>query len=50
MLLVIEHNNGKPGYRGFSDYRISEKSEAMEIINEYEGKGIFVYSVNFYQF
>lgn len=42
MLLVIEHDNGKPGLRGFSDYQISEKSEAQKIINEYEEKGILI--------
>lgn len=45
--LVIEHDNGKAGQKGFSDHQISEKSEAQEIINEYETKGIFVYSVSF---
>lgn len=50
MTLVIEHNNGKAGQRGFSDYQISEKAEAQKIINEYEKKGIFIYSVNFCQF
>ena len=50
MLLVIEHDNGKAGQKGFSDYRISEKAEAQKIINEYEEKGIFIYSVNFCQF
>lgn len=50
MTLVIEHDNGKAGQRGFSDYQISEKSEAMEIINKYEENGIFIYSVNFCQF
>ena len=50
MTLVIEHDNGKVGQRGFSDYQISEKAEAQKIINEYEEKGIFIYSVNFFQF
>lgn len=49
MTLVIEHDNGKAGQRGFTDYQISEKAEAMEIINEYEAKGIFIYSANFCQ-
>ena len=49
MTLAIEHDNGKRGQRGFSDHQISEKSEAQEIINEYEKKGILIYSVNFYQ-
>lgn len=50
MLLVVEHDNGEIGQRGFSDYQISEKAEAQKIINEYEEKGIFIYSVNFCQF
>lgn len=49
MTLAIEHDNGKRGQKGFSDYQISEKSEAQEIIKEYEKKGILIYSVNFYQ-
>lgn len=49
MTLVIEHDNGKAGQRGFSDYQIGEKAEAQKIINEYEEKGIFIYSVNFCQ-
>lgn len=50
MLLVIEHDNGKAGQRGFSDYQINEKAEAQKIISEYEESGIFIYSVNFCQF
>ena len=50
MTLVIEHDNGKAGQRGFSDYQISEKAEAQKIISEYEESGIFIYSVNFCQF
>lgn len=50
MTLVIEHDNGKAGQRGFSDYQINEKSEVQKIINEYEEKGILIYSVNFCQF
>ena len=50
MTLVIEHDNGKAGQRGFTDYQISEKEEAKKIINEYEEKGILIYSVNFFQF
>ena len=50
MALVIEHDNGKVGQKGFSDHQISEKSEAQKIINEYEEKGILIYSVNFCQF
>lgn len=49
MTLVIEHDNGKAGQRGFSDYQINEKPEVQRIISEYEEKGIFIYSVNFYQ-
>lgn len=49
MTLVIEHDNGKIGQRGFTDYQISKKSEAMEIVKRYEQNGIFIYSVNFYQ-
>ena len=48
--LVIEHDNGRAGQRGFSDYQISGKVEAQEIVNEYEAKGIFIYSLIFYQF
>lgn len=50
MTLVIEHNNGKAGQRGFTDYQIREKSKVQKIINEYEAKGIFIYSINFCQF
>ena len=50
MTLAIEHDNGKRGQRGFTDYQISEKEEAKKIINEYEEKGILIYSVNFFQF
>lgn len=50
MTLVIEHDNGKAGQRGFSDHQISEKAEAQKIISEYEENGIFIYSVNFCQF
>lgn len=50
MTLVIEHDNGKSGQKGFSDIQINEKSEAQKIISEYEKKGIFIYSVNFCQF
>lgn len=50
MTLIIEHDNGKVGQKGFTDYQISERSEAVKIINEYEEKGIFIYSVNFCQF
>lgn len=50
MTLVIEHDNGKAGQRGFSDYQIAEKVEVHKIINEYEEKGILIYSINFYQF
>lgn len=50
MTLVIEHDNMKNGQRGFTDYKISEKTDAQKIINEYEEKGFFIYSVNFYQF
>ena len=50
MTLVIEHDNGKASQRGFTDYQISEKAEAQKIINEYEEKGILIYSINFYQF
>lgn len=49
MTLVIEHDNGKAGQRGFTDYQISEKAEVVEVINEYEAKGIFIYSANFCQ-
>lgn len=49
MTLIIEHDNGKAGQRGFTDYQIKEKAEAQKIINEYEEKGIFIYSVNFCQ-
>lgn len=49
MTLVIEHDNGKAGQRGFSDFQINEKADAKKIITEYEAKGIFVYSVNFCQ-
>lgn len=49
MTLVIEHDNGKAGQRGFSDYQISGNVEAQEIIKSYEAKGIFIYSVNFCQ-
>lgn len=48
--LVIEHDNGKAGQRGFSDYQINGKKEGLEIIREYEEKGIFIYSINFCQF
>lgn len=48
--LIIEHDNGKSGQKGFSDHQIIEKSEAQKIINEYVDKGILIYSVNFYQF
>lgn len=50
MLLVVEHDNGKAGQRGFTDYQIEERSGAQKIINEYEEKGIFIYSINFFQF
>lgn len=33
--LVVEHDNGKAGQKGFSDHQISEKTEAQKIINEY---------------
>ena len=48
--LIIEHDNGKAGQKGFSDHQISEKAEAQKIINEYVSKGILIYSINFYQF
>ena len=50
MTLVIEHDNGKAGQKGFSEHQISEKVEAQKIINCYEEKGILIYSVNFCQF
>ena len=50
MTLVIEHDNGKAGQKGFSDHQISEKAEAQKIISEYEENGFFIYSVNFCQF
>lgn len=50
MTLVIEHDNGKAGQKGFSDHQISEKAEAQKIIKCYEEKGILIYSVNFCQF
>ena len=50
MTLVIEHDNGKAGQRGFTDYQIGEKTDAQKIISEYEEKGFFIYSVNFCQF
>ena len=50
MTLVIEHDNGKAGQRGFTDYQIKEKEEAKGIVNEYEKKGVFIYSINFCQF
>ena len=50
MTLVIEHDNGKAGQRGFTDYQIKEKEEAKGIVNEYEKKGVFIYAINFCQF
>lgn len=47
MTLVIEHDNGKAGQRGFTDYRIGERAEAQKIIKKYEESGIFIYSVSF---
>lgn len=47
--LVIEHDNGKAGQKGFSDYQISEKTEAQKIINKYVDNGILIYSINFCQ-
>lgn len=46
-VLVIEHDNGKAGQRGYSEYEIHTKSEATEIIRSYEENGIFIYAIHF---
>ena len=48
MLLIVEHDNGKAGQRGFTDYRISERAEAQKIIKKYEESRIFIYSISFF--
>lgn len=47
MLLVVEHDNGKAGQRGYSEHEIQSKSEAAEIIKSYEEKNIFIYAIHF---
>ena len=47
MLLVIEHDNGKAGQRGYSEHEIQSKSKVAEIIKAYEEKRIFVYAIHF---
>ena len=47
MTLVIEHDNGKVGQRGYSEHEINSKAEVDEIIKAYEENGIFIYAIHF---
>lgn len=47
MTLVVEHDNGKAGQRGYSEHEIQNRAEVNEILKSYEKKGIFVYSIHF---
>lgn len=47
---VIEHDNGKPGQRGFSDWTAASREEAEQIAADevrcMEAAGIVVYDVH----
>lgn len=43
-ILVVEHDNGIKGQRGFSDDTVNSLEEVNGIIKSYESHGITVYN------
>lgn len=48
MLLVLEHDNGVAGQRGFSDCIVNSIDEVKNILETYEARGIMVYNFSVY--
>lgn len=44
-MFAVEHDNGKRGQRGYTEYQVISWKEISEVIETLEKEGIIVYSV-----
>ena len=45
--VIIWHDNGRAGQRGYTEESVKSRAELSELLSRYESRGITIYSVDF---